>query len=99
MESKVFESIPAELNFKIKNAKLNSQKNAVQFTTLLTPFSDSIFFIFVINVIKIFIEYRFYSLLLAVFLFVSTNLIGFHIYDFLIARFESNFKIVKTTYS
>lgn len=54
MESKVFESIPAELNFKIKNAKLNNQKNAVQFTTLLTPFSDSIFFIFVINVINFF---------------------------------------------
>jgi sterol desaturase/sphingolipid hydroxylase (fatty acid hydroxylase superfamily) len=73
MNSKIYESIPAELNFKIKNAKLNSQKNDVKFTTLLTPFSD---------------KFRFYSLLLAIFLFVSTNLIGFHIYDFLVSRLD-----------
>jgi len=46
MNSKIYESIPAELNFKIKNAKLNSQKNDVKFTTLLTPFSDSNFVLF-----------------------------------------------------
>lgn len=44
MNSNIYESIPAELNVKLKNAKLSSQKNDLKFTTLLTPFSDSIFF-------------------------------------------------------
>ena len=41
MNSKIYDAIPPELNVKLKNAKLNSQKNDVKFTTLLTPFSDS----------------------------------------------------------
>lgn len=96
MNSKMYESIPEELNIKLKNAKLNNQKNDLKFTTLLTPFSDSIFFdIFsILIIVFLFQEYRFYSLLLAIFLFVSVNLIGFQIYDFLVSKIDRIYLIL-----
>lgn len=48
MNSKIHDAIPAELNAKLKNAKLSKQKNDVKFTTLLTPFSDSIEFLSIV---------------------------------------------------